>query len=95
LNELKNAMYRVTVICSGPNDIEGSSSVSDILEEFTYRLWNMDTNCEWKDGILYFSATNDFDKDRLALLDEFGDAISACINYSGNIQLAIEAVKTL
>jgi len=88
-------MYRITLICSGLSDAEGRSSMPDILEEFTHRQWHTDANCEWKEGILRFSATNDFDKAGLALLDEFGDAINACINYSGDIHFAVESVKNL
>lgn len=88
-------MYRVTLACSGLSNAEGSGAVADILEEFTHRQWHTDAACEWKDGILRFSATNDFDKDGSALLDEYSDAIHACINYSGTIHVEIESVRTV
>lgn len=86
-------MYRVTLICMGLTELEGSSAVSEVLEEFFHRPWHTDTTCEWTEGILRFSATNDFDKSGLALLDEYGDAIHACINYSGDIHLEVESVR--
>ena len=85
-------MYRVTLTCSGLTDAEGGGGVFDILEEFSHRPWHTDATCEWKEGILRFSATNDFDKNGLALLDEYSDAIHACINYLGKIHLDVESV---
>ncbi len=41
---------------------------------------------------LRLSAQNEVDHDGLALLDEFGDAVNAYINYSGNIHLEVECV---
>jgi hypothetical protein len=88
-------MYRVTVTCAGLNETEGSGAVADVLEEFSHREWHANPACEWKDGILRFSATSDVDKDGLALLDEFGDAIHATINYSGNIRIDIESIHQI
>jgi hypothetical protein len=85
-------MYRVTLTCSGLSEVEGCGSVADILEEFTHREWHTNTHCEWKQGVLWFSATNDFDKDGLALLDEFGDAVQACINNFEQIHIEVESV---
>ena len=86
-------MYRVTLTCSGLTEIEGAAAVDDILEEFTHRPWHTNVSCEWKDGVLRLSGTNEVDETGLALLDEFGDAISACVNYAGRIHLAIESVS--
>ncbi|MES2366628.1 MAG: hypothetical protein V4563_12165 [Pseudomonadota bacterium] len=88
-------MYRITVICTGLTEAEGNGSVSDILEEFTHRPWHTNTVCEWKEGVLRFSATNDFDKNGLALLDEYSDAIHACIRYSGSIHIDVESVNVV
>ena len=85
-------MYRVTLTCSGLTDQEGSNAVAAILEEFKHRPWHSDPKCEWTAGLLRFSATNDYDNDGAALLDEFGDAIHACINYQGGISLTVESV---
>lgn len=88
-------MYRVTLVCDGLTESEGAAAVPDILEEFSHRPWQSDPVCEWKDGVLRLSATNDVDENGLALLDEFGDAIQACINYSGRISLTIESIARI
>jgi hypothetical protein len=88
-------MYRVTLVCSGLTDNEGTAAVAGLLEEFSHRPWQANPKCEWKDGLLRLSATNDFDKDGAALLDEFGDAIHACVNYNGKISLKVESVASV
>jgi hypothetical protein len=88
-------MYRVTLTCSGLSEAEGTAAVADILEEFSHRPWHGDATCEWKDRLLRLSATNDFDEDGTALLDEFGDAIHACVNYTGEISLEVESVANV
>jgi len=85
-------MYRVTLTCSGLTEAEGAAAVDDILEEFRNRPWQRNVTCEWKDGFLQLSGTNEVDENGLALLDEFGDAISACVNCSGQIHVAVESV---
>jgi len=85
-------VYRVTLVCSGLNEAEGAAAAADILEEFSHRPWQWDPRCEWKDGVLRMSATNDFDKDGNALLDEFSDAVHACVHYSGKISIRVESV---
>ena len=77
-------MYRVTLTCSRLTETEGAAAVADILEEFTHR--------PWKAGVLRLSGTKEVDETGLALLDEFGDTISACVDYTGRIHLAIESV---
>ncbi|WP_234086317.1 hypothetical protein [Azonexus sp. R2A61] len=74
-------------------ETEGRGAISDLLEEFSHRPWHTDAAFKWKEGTLRFLATNDFDKNGMALLDEYGDAINACINYSGNIHLEVEPVR--
>ena len=85
-------MYRVTVVCGGLTEAEGSSAVAGILEEFTHRPWHSKVACEWRDGILLLSASNDYDQTGQALLDEFGDAIIACVSPVGSIRSKVEAV---
>jgi hypothetical protein len=45
--------------------------------------------CEWEGSRLVLRAENDFDSKGLALLDEFSDAISACIEegFDGGIEV--------
>ena len=85
-------MYRVTVTCTGLTDVEAREVVEDMLAEFAERPWQEKVTCEWRDGVLRLSAQNDVDSDGLALLDEFGDAINAYVNYGGDIHLEVESV---
>ena len=85
-------MYRVTVVCGGLTEAEGSGAVACILDEFTHRPWHKTVACEWRDGILWLSASNDYDQTGQALLDEFGDAIIACVSPVGSIRSKVEAV---
>jgi hypothetical protein len=45
--------------------------------------------CVWDGSQLILQAENDFDSNGLALVDEFSDAISACIEggFDGNIEI--------
>jgi hypothetical protein len=85
-------MYRSTVICTGISNEEAREPVADMLTEFAQRPWQEAVTCEWRDGVLRLSAENDADSTGMALLDEFGDAICAYINYSGEIHVSIESV---
>ena len=51
----------------------------DIIEEFTHRPWHENAECRWNGAFLLLTAENDFDAEGLALMDEFSDAIAACI----------------
>jgi hypothetical protein len=88
-------VYRSTVICIGLSEAEAKEAVADILTEFAERPWQKEIACEWREGILRLSAQNDSDFNGLALLDEFGDAITAYINYSGDIKIEVESVIEL
>jgi hypothetical protein len=85
-------MYRATITCTGLTEEEACEAVKDMLLEFSERPWQKDVECEWQDGILRLSAQSDFDENGLALLDEFGDAVHAYINYGGEIHLEVESV---
>jgi len=85
-------MYRATVICTGLTDFEAREAVVDMLAEFSERPWQEKVECEWRDGVLRLSAQNEVNDNGLALLDEFGDAINAYVNYSGEIHLEVESV---
>lgn len=85
-------MYRTTVICSGLSDEEAKQAVADMLSEFAQRPWQEAVACEWRDGVLRLSAQNDADANGIALLDEFGDAVTAYINYAGPIRIELESI---
>lgn len=82
-------MYRITLACNGVPPEEAQSGAQDIAEEFTHREWHHNVTCEWDGARLFFQAENDYDLDGRALLDEFSDAISACINapFDGDIEV--------
>ncbi len=85
-------MYHVTVACRGLTEAEGQGALGCVLEEFTHRPWHAAVQCEWSAGVLRLSAVNDYDTNGQALLDEFGDAIHACVSYSQEIRLVVESV---
>ncbi|OWQ85733.1 hypothetical protein CDN99_21910 [Roseateles aquatilis] len=85
--------HRITVACEGLTDVEGTAAVADVLDEFKARPWHIDISCVWSNGRLTLSASNDYDAGGMALLDEFGDAIHACVDYSNRIKLAVVAVE--
>lgn len=88
-------MYRTTVICMGLTEAEAREAVADMLSEFEQRPWQLDVACEWRDGVLRLSAQNEVDSTGMALLDEFGDAVVAYINYAGEVRMTVESVVKL
>jgi hypothetical protein len=85
-------MHQVTVACKGLTDAEGREAVGCVHAEFMHRPCHTAVRCEWSAGVLRLSATNDYDVDGQALLDEFGDAIHACIDYAQEIHPLVESV---
>jgi hypothetical protein len=79
MEEVEGGRYRVVVACDGIPDDRGLQAVTDVAEEFTHRPWHENVECKWNDGVLFLSAENDYDPRGLALMDEFSDAISACV----------------
>lgn len=86
-------MYRIVVACEGLAEAEGMRAVACVLEEFGHRPWHKEVACEYVAGALRLSAVNDYDKNGQALLDEFSDAIHACVSYSHEIHLSVESVS--
>jgi hypothetical protein len=84
--------YRVTVACKGLTNEEGAAAVPDVLEELRTRPWHTNVTCDWSGGALVLTATNDYDAAGQALLDEFWDAVHACINYRNPINVNIVSV---
>jgi hypothetical protein len=82
-------MYRIVLACKGvPTDV-GAVAARDITEEFTHRPWHKNARCEWDGTRLVLQADNDSDSNGLALMDEFSDAIAACIaaGFDGGIDV--------
>ena len=82
-------MCRIILACNGVPAIVGAACARDISEEFTHRPWHENVTCVWDGAQLILQAENDFDANGLALLDEFSDAISACIKggFDGDIEI--------
>lgn len=85
-------MFKSRVCCKGLSSDEGAQAPKDILEEFSHRPWHTNVRCEWDGASLWLETENDYDPDGLALLDEFSDAIVACINASGTISFGVDFV---
>ena len=88
-------MYRVHAVCEGLTTDEGAAAPVSILEEFAHRAWHQNVRCEWDGLLLRLAADNDGDATGLALLDEFSDAVIACVDCAGTIAFRIEAVDVL
>lgn len=81
-------MYQVTLACKGVPVELGPAAALDVAEEFSHRPWHPNVRCEWNGEELLLCAENDWDEDAKALLDEFSDALSACI--PGTFGFAVE-----
>jgi hypothetical protein len=81
--------YRIVLACKGVPAESGAAGARDITEEFKRRPWHRHVTCEWNGSQLILQADNDFDPSGLALVDEFSDAISACISvgFDGDIEI--------
>jgi hypothetical protein len=88
-------MYLITLACTGFPSQLGPSGAVDIAEEFTHRPWHQNVRCEWDGSALILKAENDWDKEGKALLDEFSDAISACIAEPFDGDIVVRAINVL
>jgi hypothetical protein len=82
-------MYRIVLACKGVAANAGTLAAREFSEEFTRRPWHENVTCVWDGATLILQADNDFDVDGLALVDEFSDAITACIkdDFNGDIEI--------
>jgi hypothetical protein len=85
-------MYQVTLICKDVPTQLGQAGAIDITEEFTHRPWHQNVLCEWDGQQLVLHAESDWDSDGKALLDEFSDAVSACIAGTFGYGLEVKSV---
>lgn len=86
-------MFRIVLSCNGVCESAAKSGVSDIAEEFTHRPWQENVQCYWDGKRIILQADNDFDATGQALLDEFSDAVCACIPIEdATISFAVESV---
>jgi hypothetical protein len=82
-------MLRIVLCCKCVSENAGVVAARGISEEFMRRLWHGNVTCVWDGCQLILQADNDFDSNGLALVDEFSDAISACIKdgFDGDIEI--------
>jgi hypothetical protein len=86
-------LYHAILTCAGLTDAEAANAPADIVEEFGHRPWHRNVKCRWDGRLLWLEADNDYDADGKALLDEFGDAVVACVNAAGTIHFEIVSVE--
>jgi hypothetical protein len=82
-------MYKIILACYGVPASTGKIGAQDITEEFTHRPWHQNVICEWDGSRILLQAENDFDNDGLATLDEFSDAVCACISIDFDVKIEI------
>jgi hypothetical protein len=89
MNEHNANRYRIALCCDGVPVHTGPQAATDITQEFSHRPWQENAECKWDGASLVLTAENEFDADGLALMDEFSDAISACIadGFDGDIRV--------
>ncbi len=82
-------MYRIVLHCKGVPTHAGAAGARDISDEFRHRSRHENVTCVWDGSQLILQAENDFDSNGLALVDEFSDAISACIEdgFDGHVEI--------
>lgn len=82
-------MYRIVLACKDVPANAGALGARGIAEEFTHRPWHKNVTCVWDGSQLILQADNDSDSSGHALVDEFSDAISACIKdgFDGDIEI--------
>jgi len=82
-------VYRIVLVCEGMPTTAGPKAAVDITEEFTRRPWHRNAACTWDGHALLLQVENDFDPGGLATMDEFSDAISACVaeGFKGGIRM--------
>jgi hypothetical protein len=83
-------MFKIKLICEGVPASVGQTAALDITDEFAHRPHHTHAVCSWNGSSLLLELENDFDENGLASMDEFSDAIAACIaeSFDGNIRVA-------
>jgi hypothetical protein len=80
--------FKITLACNGIDASVGATAAQDIETEFRdHRRWHRDVHCHYEGGTMILCGTNDFDKAGLALLDEFGDCLSAYLKDHGAVRV--------
>jgi hypothetical protein len=89
MNGREGCRYRIVLSCDGVPVDMGAQAAAEIMKEFIHRPWHENVDCKWSGVSLLLTAENDFEAQGLALVDEFSDAIAACIpgGFNGDIRL--------
>ena len=86
-------MFEIVVSCSGVSEPVSQAGIGDILAEFAERPWHSLVGCRWDNGRILLRAQNDYDSTGQALLDEFSDAICACLPIENStISFSVESI---
>jgi hypothetical protein len=81
-------MYRITIECLHVAPDLGPQAAVDIEQEFrVHRTWHKEPRCTYADRKLLLVASNDFDVDGRALLDEFWDCLAAYLGEHGEMRI--------
>lgn len=88
-------MFRILLAVTGIPAQEGPAGAECIEREFAHRPWHSNVKCVWDGARLTLQAENDFDSNGLALIDEFSDAISACLRNVGDGSIEVLSVTSL
>ena len=89
-------MYRIQLSCKGISESAAKAGIADIAQEFAERPWHQNVHCRWDGSRVVLQADNDYDSTGQALLDEFSDAVCACIPIeTTTISFVIESVDTV
>jgi hypothetical protein len=75
--------------------LEAADAPAGIIEEFGHRRWHQNVTCKWDGRLLRLEAENDYDADGKALLDEFSDAVVACVKATGTTRFEIVSVEVV
>ena len=89
---MRREMFHIVIEWQDVPQMAGPQAAIDIAEEFRHRPWHQHVTCTWDGRVLRLEADNDYDENGLALMDEFSDAISACVKDAGDGDLRIVSV---
>jgi hypothetical protein len=86
-------LYRITLLCAGIPEASGETAAIDVHAEFAMRQWQRNVRVWWHSGVLYLCAENDYDPEGAALLDEYSDAVVACVDLGENdVSFRVESI---
>jgi hypothetical protein len=88
------AMFHVVLECEIPASCGPERATLDITDEFQQRPWHQNVRCSWDGRTLRLEADNDYDERGLALLDEFSDAVVACVKDAEYSDMRVVSVTS-